>query len=114
MNLRRWFALGAWSCVSSRAHADGNPGVKLPAFERVALANGAIVTLLEKHDTPLVSLAADVRGGSIGDPAGKEGTAALFADLIQKGAGTRNTAQFAEAIESVGGEIGTGASTESI
>ncbi len=114
MSLLRGFALSALSFVSSLAFADGNPGVRLPAFERVTLANGAVVALMEKHDTPLISLAADVRGGSIGDPAGKEGTAALFAELIQKGAGTRNAAQFAEAIESVGGGIGAEASTESI
>jgi len=114
MNFLRSFAVGALWLVSSAVCADGNPGVRLPAFERFTLANGAVVALMEKHDTPLISLAADVRGGSIGDPAGKEGTAALFAQLIQKGAGTRNSAQFAEAIESVGGSIGAGASTESV
>jgi zinc protease len=114
MNVRKTVSLLALSFVASAAFADGNPGVRLPAFERFTLANGAVVALMEKHDTPLIALAADVRGGSLGDPAGKEGTAALFAALIQKGAGTRNAAQFAEAIESVGGSIGAGASTESV
>ena len=88
--------------------------MKLPAFERVTLANGAQVALIEKRDTPLVSLSVTVRGGALGDSAGKEGTASLFADLIQKGAGARNAAQFAEAIENVGGELSAAAGTESL
>jgi zinc protease len=100
MNVLKTVSLLALSFAASVAFADGNPGVRLPAFERFTLANGAVVALMEKHDTPLIALAADVRGGSLGDPAGREGTAALFAALIQKGAGTRNAAQFAEAIES--------------
>jgi predicted Zn-dependent peptidase len=88
--------------------------VKLPAFERTTLTNGAQVALLEKRDTPLVSMSVKVRGGALGDPAGKEGTAALFADLVQKGEGSRSAEQFDEAIENVGGELGAGAVLESL
>jgi zinc protease len=88
--------------------------VRLPAFERSTLANGAQVALLEKRDTPLVSMAVSVRGGALGDPAGKEGTAALLADLVQKGAGARSAEQFAQAIENVGGELSAGAGLESL
>ena len=86
--------------------------VKLPAFERITLSNGARVALLEKRDTPLVSMHVSVRGGALGDPTGKEGTAALFADLMQKGAGARDAAQFAQAIENVGGELNAEAGLE--
>jgi len=105
-------ALGA--LVSFAALADGAVGVRLPAFERFTLPNGTQVVLMEKHDTPLVSLSARIPGGSLGDPEGKEGTASLFADLIQKGAGQRDAAQFAEAVESVGGALSVGAGVESI
>jgi predicted Zn-dependent peptidase len=94
--------------------AVGAGGVKMPAFERATLANGAQVALIEKRDTPLVSMSVTVRGGALGDSAGKEGTASLFADLIQKGAGPRSAAQFAEAIENMGGELSAGAGTESL
>jgi len=87
---------------------------KLPAFERVTLANGAQVALLEKHDTPLVSIAAVIRGGAVGDAPGKEGTAALLAELLQKGAGERDASQFAEAAESVGAELNAATGRESI
>lgn len=89
-------------------------GVKLPAFRSATLANGAQVALVERRDTPLVSLSVIVRGGALGDPPGKDGTASLFADLIQKGAGTRNSAQFAAAIENAGGALNAAADTESL
>jgi len=97
----------AWAFT---ARADG--GVRLPPFERTALANGAEVVIIEKRDTPLVAMTVIVRGGALGDPQGKDGTASLLADLIQKGAGKRDAAQFAEAIESVGGTLSAAAGTE--
>jgi predicted Zn-dependent peptidase len=89
-------------------------GVKLPAFQTATLANGAVVALVEKRDTPLIAMNVTVRGGALGDPAGKDGTASLFADLVQKGAGNRSAVQFAEAIENVGGSLSAGAGTESL
>jgi zinc protease len=87
--------------------------VKLPAYQSATLPNGAVVALAEKRDTPLVAMNVTVRGGGLGDPVGKDGTASLFADLIQKGAGNRTAAQFAEAIENAGGALAAGAGPES-
>ena len=87
---------------------------KLPRFASATLPNGAVVALVEKRDTPLLSLNATVRGGALGDAPGRDGTASLFADLIQKGAGTRDAAQFAEAIENVGGSLSAGAGSEAL
>ncbi len=100
----------AWASAPTARAA----GVRLPAFERATLGNGAEIVLLEKRDTPLVSLVALVRGGALGDPAGKDGTASLLAELIQKGAGPRDGAQFAEAIEGVGGTLAAAAGNESL
>jgi predicted Zn-dependent peptidase len=88
--------------------------VKLPAYKSATLANGAVVALVEKRDTPLVAMNVTVRGGGLGDPAHKDGTASLYTDLIQKGAGNRTAAQYAEAIENVGGSLSAGAGTESV
>jgi zinc protease len=96
------------------AAALGAGEVKLPAYKVATLPNGAVVALVEKRDTPLVAMNVTVRGGGLGDPAGRDGTASLFADLIQKGAGNRNATQFAEAIENVGGSLSAGAGPESL
>ena len=104
------------SALAMPAHAQGAAAgdVRLAPFEQYRLPNGAVLVLMEKRDTPLVSMRALLRGGSIGDPAGKEGSATLLADLLQKGAGARNAVAFAEAIENVGGELAASAQTESI
>jgi zinc protease len=93
--------------------AAGN-GVKVPPFERVQLGNGTVVLLMERHDVPLIAFSAIVRGGAVSDPAGKSGVASLLAGLLQKGAGSRDAVRFAETVASVGGQIETAASTESI
>ena len=93
--------------------AAGN-GVKVPPFERVQLGNGAVVLLMERHDVPLIAFSAVVRGGAVSDPASKSGVASLLAGVLQKGAGSRDAVQFAETVASVGGQIETAASTESI
>ena len=95
------------------AFAAGN-GVKVPPYERVPLGNGAVVLLMERHDVPLIAFSAVLRGGAVSDPAGGSGVASLLAGLLQKGAGTRDAVQFAETVASVGGQIETSVSTESI
>lgn len=79
--------------------------VTLPRATVLELKNGAKLLLVEKHEVPLVSFSAKLRGGALGDPEGKEGLAALTAELLQKGAGKRDAQQFAEAVDSVGGEL---------
>jgi zinc protease len=79
--------------------------IRLPQFSRSELANGAVLLLAEKHDVPLIALDISIRGGSLADPAGRDGTAALLAELMQKGAGKRDAAAFAEAIDAVGGRL---------
>jgi zinc protease len=79
--------------------------VKLPKATVLELKNGARLLLVEKREVPLVAFSARVRGGALGDPEGKEGVAALTAELLQKGAGKRDAQQFAEAVDSVGGML---------
>jgi predicted Zn-dependent peptidase len=100
--------------VGTAAGAEGAGDVRLPAFERFTLPNGARVALLEKHDTPLIAVTALLRGGALGDAPGQEGSASLAAELLQKGAGERDAASFAEALENVGAELRIGASTEAL
>ncbi|MDJ0712284.1 MAG: pitrilysin family protein [Woeseiaceae bacterium] len=88
--------------------------VTLPEYERVVLENGTVLLLAEKHDVPLVGLRAVVRGGSVADPADKTGLADLLATVMQKGAGNRDAAEFAEAAAGVGGDISASADVETI
>lgn len=116
MNATGWVCAGLLGCsvMAGAVCAEAPGGIRLPPFERHTLANGTEIVLMEKHDTPLVALSAVLRGGAIDDAPGKEGTASLLAELIQKGAARRSAAQYAEAIEGAGGELGASAGTERI
>lgn len=101
-------------CVSPVRPAAAEGAVKTPRFEKIQLSNGVTVLLMERHDVPLIAFNAVVRGGAATDPEHGYGTASLLAGLLEKGAGARDANQFAETVASVGGNIETGASTESI
>lgn len=100
----------AWLSCAAQA-ADG---VKLPAYTRTVLANGTQLLLMERHDVPLVNLSLVLRGGPLADEPGREGTAALLAELMSKGAGARDAAGWAEAVAASGGEIDISTSHESL
>jgi predicted Zn-dependent peptidase len=107
----RQLMLLALSLVLAPAWADD---IRLPDFERVVLDNGAVLLLSEKHDVPLIGLRAIVKGGAAADPPGQSGMAGLLSTLLQKGAGGRDAAAFAEAAANVGGSISASTSTEAI
>jgi len=108
----------ATSLVVPRGSGNASPkagaGVRVPAHERFVLDNGITLIIVPRRDVPLVALNAVLRGGSLGDPAGKPGLASLLASLLEKGAGKRDAFAFADAVEGVGGSFGAGAHTEFI
>ena len=97
-----------WLC-----HASAQ-SVTLPEANREILDNGAVLIVNDKSEVPLVGIEIVLRGGSVRDPQGKAGTASLYAGLLERGAGSRNAAEFAEAIESVGGRVSARAELEHI
>ena len=97
--------------VSGAALAQG---VTLPAVERIELENGAVLLLLEKHDVPLIGIEAVIRGGAVSDPEGMAGLSSLLAGLLEKGAGERDSAAFAETVAAVGGELTAAGELEGI
>jgi zinc protease len=105
---------GALALSALTAAAADAPGLQLPPYERVQLDNGATVLLMRKPDVPLIAAQVLVRGGALADAPGKEGTAAILADLLGKGAGGRDALQYAQAIDGVGGRIGFSAWREAI
>jgi zinc protease len=94
------------------AQSDGD--VHVPPHERIVLANGVTVIIVPQRDVPLIAFNAVLRGGELGDLAGKPGVASLVAGLLEKGAGDRDAFQFADAVEGVGGSFSASAGPESI
>ena len=88
--------------------------VKVPDLTRAVLPNGITVIVMPQREVPLIAFNAVLRGGAAVDPVGKSGVAALVADLLDKGAGSRDAFAFADAVAGVGGSFGSGAGNESI
>ncbi|XXF78892.1 pitrilysin family protein [Myxococcaceae bacterium GXIMD 01537] len=94
--------------------AAASESVKLPRVTEKVLKNGVKLLLVEKRAVPLISFSAWLRGGALGDPAGKDGLSALTGELLQKGAGKRDARAFAEAVDGVGGVLAVNPTREAL
>jgi zinc protease len=86
--------------------------VKFPPYAFKTLTNGLQVIAVSHHEQPAVSLRLLVRAGAAQDPEGRPGVAALAATLLDQGTTTRSAEQIANAIDSIGGALGTGAGSD--
>lgn len=86
--------------------------LKLPPHEKVVLKNGLTLLLMEKHEVPMVSLAAIVKTGSTADPEGEEGLAAVTASLLRKGTEKRSAQKFSQDLDFIGGSFGADAGVD--
>jgi len=109
--MTRFVLAGVALAFGLAAKADG---VKLPEATRFTLDNGAQVILARKADVPLIAARIAIRGGALADAQGKEGSAALLAELLGKGAGSRDAKAFVDAAADVGGDISFSASREAL
>lgn len=87
-------------------------GFGVPAHERIVLANGMTLVIVPRREVPLVAFQMLIRGGALGDPVDRAGVASLTAGLLDKGAGERDAAAFAESVEGLGGSFAASAGPE--
>lgn len=83
--------------------------IKVPPVERVVLANGMILYLVEDHELPLINLSARIGAGSIDEPADKIGLAGITGDVMRTG-GTKSKSgdEIDEELESIAASVETG------
>lgn len=86
----------------------------LPPSESFQLDNGTQVILMPRTEIPLIAARVAIRGGSLGDAEGREGTAALLAEMFGKGSGKRSASKFVDAVANVGGELSFSAEREAL
>jgi len=86
--------------------------LKLPPHEKVVLKNGLTLLLMEKHEVPMVSLAAIVKAGTVADPTGEEALASVTAGQLRKGTAKRSAQKFAEELDFIGGSFGAEAGVD--
>ena len=78
-----------------------------PIADREVLANGMVLLHSEKTVLPIVTVVVAIKAGSIAEPEEKAGLANLTADLLNEGTKTRSSKEISDAIEFVGGALGT-------
>ena len=78
-----------------------------PAIDKSTLENGMRVWTVRHTQVPLVSFMLLVRRGSAADPAGKEGLAAMTADMLDEGSGGRSAIEMHEALARIGAQFDT-------
>lgn len=107
MNLRILAAL-FFATLAIPAHAQGQ------RIERVTSPGGIEAWLIRDASLPLLAIEFSWRGGSSLDPAGKEGRAAMTADLLVQGAGARDQQAFAAALEDRSISLGFSAGADTV
>lgn len=89
------------------------PDLKFPALQRATLKNGLKVILAERPGLPVVQFSMEFQGaGFVSDHGKKAGTASFTMGMLDEGAGQYDALTFGDRAESLGANIGTGASLD--
>ncbi len=90
------------------------PELKFPALQRATLKNGSTLILAERHDVPVVQMSYEFRGGYSADNADgqKLGTSSFAMGMLDEGAGDLDSIAFGNRAESLGANLGAGASLD--
>lgn len=81
-----------------------DPSFTFPTIVRHTLSNGLQVRTIEHHSVPLVTFVMQISGGSGADVAGREGVAAITADMVDEGTGGLSAIDVSEALARIGAE----------
>jgi zinc protease len=79
--------------------------VQLPRPTVVKLKNGLTLVLQEDHKLPTVAFTMWIRPGQLADPADLPGLASFTAGMLREGTATRNSAQIASEVETLGATL---------
>jgi zinc protease len=79
--------------------------VQLPRPTVVKLKNGLTLILQEDHKLPTVAFTMWIRPGQLADPADLPGLASFTAGMLREGTATRNSAQIASEVETLGATL---------
>jgi zinc protease len=90
------------------------PELRVPAWTKATLSNGAVLFVSEKHDLPLVSFSLLVMGGADQfETAARKGLAGITASMLSEGTTTRDGEAISNALQLLGTSITAGIGGES-
>jgi zinc protease len=82
--------------------------IEIPEIERITLANGMQLFLLEDHELPLIDVTARIRVGSVYEPADKVGLASITGIVMRTGGTTSKTGdEIDEELEQIAASVET-------
>ena len=105
--LRQGLGLGAPVDRSQLPTPGPTRPFPFPAIEKSTLPSGLRVWTVRHTQVPLVAFTLLVRRGASSDPAGKEGLAAVTADMLDEGSGDRSAIEMHEALARLGAQFDT-------
>jgi zinc protease len=82
-------------------------GFALPEVVRGSLGNGLRVWTVEHRDVPVLSFVLLSSAGSAEDPQGRQGLAAMTADMLDEGSGSRSALDIEDALSRLGAQMDT-------
>jgi predicted Zn-dependent peptidase len=89
----------------SRLPAVGpDPAFRFPDIARHTLRNGLKVRTVEHAGVPVITFVMQIDGGLGADPTGREGLAAITADMLDEGTGSLSAIDVSDALARIGGE----------
>jgi predicted Zn-dependent peptidase len=89
------------------------PDLAFPELERARLSNGIPIVLAQRSEVPVVQLQMLFDAGYAADAGGKLGRASFAMGMLDEGAGKRDALELAARAESLGAQVGAGASVDS-
>jgi zinc protease len=90
---------------SKRPAAPPPPTFTFPAVQTRTLPNGLVVRIVENRALPLVAVRVFIEGGSLLDPAGREGLFTLDTLLLRDATASKTAEQVALAMDEVGAVV---------
>ncbi|MCF0178317.1 MAG: insulinase family protein, partial [Bacteroidales bacterium] len=88
------------------------PHTNIPAIWRTTLANGIEVAGITQNEIPMVTLNISIKGGTLLDPAGKKGTSAINANLMNEGTALHTAVELEQSLRKLGASARVSSSTE--
>lgn len=89
------------------------PKTNVPAIWRTTLANGIQIAGISQNEIPMVNLTIAIDGGNILDPAGKRGTAAINASMMNEGTSEHTAFEIEQALQKLGASARVSSGTKS-
>jgi zinc protease len=88
------------------------PPLNLPQIQKRQLSNGLPVWMVELHKVPVTQVNLVVLSGTAQDPPGKFGVASFVSAMLEEGAGSRSALEVADAVDYLGADLGTAATSD--